>query len=126
MLLLADALALIKESHDPASGQTRIIHARRDEDGFELETLLLGRSFQEVQEGATEKTVMELITAIRSNLASQVTGSPEFQSKIRDSMLARIESIKSLLPPRLVEVEMVQWNAAARDAMKTIRGEAEL
>ena len=69
---------------------------------------------------------MELITAIRSNLASQVTGSPEFQSKIRDAMLARIESIKSLLPPRLVEVDMVQWNAAARDAMKILRGEAEL
>lgn len=126
VLLLADALALIKENSDPASGQTRIIHARRDNDGFELEPLVLGRSFPEVLDGATEKTVMELITAIRSNLASQVTGSPEFQSKIRDAMLARIESIKSLLPPRLVEVDMVQWNAAARDAMKTIRGEAEL
>lgn len=126
VMLLAQALSIVTESRDPQSGQQRIVLARKDADGFDMEPLVLGKTLASAVDDATEKTVYELKQAVVTRARQLPLLDEAEQARIRNAMIAVIDALKAATGKGADDPEIMVWNTAAREAMRFVRKEAEL
>ena len=123
VVLLAEALGLLREEADPATGATVLMHVRVDADGFELDRVRLGRDPAEAVELARERLLHDLFDQVRLELVARAGQGVAAQNALRDAMLRRIELLRSATAFDERDQVSRAWNEAARVAMKLVRQE---
>lgn len=126
ILLLGEALGVVQERVSPSTGQSQIIVARKDADGFDLQPIELGRSFVAALEDVTEKTLFEIRQTLLPLLKPPRYASEDERTGLRDALQKRLDAIKQERLGDTQDPEFVAWNNAARDVMKIARREGEL
>lgn len=123
VVLLAEALGLLRHEPEPLTGAPVLVHVSLDADGFEIARVRLGRDPLEAVDQARERVLHDLFDEVCAELQSGRHGSPEAIAGLRDRMRDRIEMLRRQSPPTQWDTISRDWNEAAREAMKLIRQE---
>ena len=123
VVLLAEALGLLRHEPEPLTGTPVLVHVRLDEDGFELDRVRLGRDPLEAVDQARERVLHDLFDEVCAALQSGHHADAGALARLRDTMRERIETLRRQSPPAQWDTISRQWNEAAREAMKLIRQE---
>jgi len=126
ILLLGDALDLVVQSTNQATGQQQLVILRKDDDGFDMEPILLGKSLLQALDKVTEKIVSDLRDAILEKIRPPKFSREEDLVALREKLQSLVATIKAELNGDTTHSEFVAWNQAARDVMKIARKEVEL
>lgn len=121
VVLLAEALGLLREEVDPLSGLPLLQHVRLDEDGFELDRVRLGQGPVDAVEQARERVLHELFDEVSAALLDPARQTAEAHARLRDAMRERIERLRTRSPAAQWDTINRDWNEAARAAMKLVR-----
>lgn len=126
VVLLAEALGLLREEIDPRDGRPVLLHVRLDDDGFELDRVRFGRCPIETVEQAESRAQVlhDLFDEVNATLALRDRQSPQTQAELRDVMHRRIDVLRTQSPPGHWDTINREWNEAARAAMRLVRQEA--
>lgn len=123
VVLLAEALGLLREETDPVSSGPVLLHVRLDEDGFELDRVCLGSGPEQAVEQARERLLHDLYDEVAATLRLRGLQQPHAQVELRDAMRRRIDQLRAQAAPEQRDVVGREWNEAARAAMKLARQE---
>jgi len=126
VLLLGEALGVVRQRVSPATGQPQIIIGRKDADGFDLEPIMLGKNFISALEEISERDLYELRQTLRPLLKPPRFSREEEKNDALAVFIARVDAIKGDRLDDVQDSEVVAWNQAARDSMKIVRREKEL
>jgi hypothetical protein len=124
VVLLAEALGLLREEPDPLGGGPVLLHVRLDEDGFELDRVWLGGSPAEAVEQARDRVLHDLHDEVTAALRGRDMQQATAQAELRDAMRQRIERLRAQAAPEQRDAISREWNEAARAAMKLVRQES--
>jgi hypothetical protein len=126
VVLLAEALGLLREEVDPRDGRPALLHVRLDEDGFELDRVRFGHGpIEAVGEASSREQVLhDLFDEVNAALATRDRQSPSAQAALRDAMHRRIDLLRTQSPPGQWDTINREWNEAARAAMRLVRQES--
>ncbi len=125
-LLLGEALGVVAQRSSPATGQMQVLIFRKDADGFELEPVVLGKSFIAALDEITEKSLYELKQTLNPLMKPPRYAREEELTELRDKLQARLAVIKGERLDDANDPEFVAWSHAAREVMKIARRESEL
>jgi hypothetical protein len=125
VVLLAEALGLLREEIDPRDGRPVLLHVRLDDDGFELDRVRFGRCPIETVEQAESRAQVlhDLFDEVNATLALRDRHAPQTQAALRDVMHRRIDVLRTQSPPEHWDTINREWNEAARAAMRLVRQE---
>lgn len=124
VLLLAVAFGILTQTQGGAGGKGEWVIARKDEDGFDLPPVVLGASLDTAVENISERELGDLKRSVSERLEAALRSREDAVSAARDAIQARIAAIKQECNDNIQSQEYIAWSAAARDAMKVMRGEA--
>jgi len=124
VVLLAEALGLLRPEPDPVSALPVLVHVRLDDDGFEIGRVRLGRDLVEAVERASERVLHDLHDDVCAGLKTSLHATPAAVAQLRDTMRDRIEALRRQSLPTQWDAISRDWNEAAREAMKLIRQES--
>jgi hypothetical protein len=126
ILLLGEALGALTQRANPATGQLQIVISRKDTDGFEIEPIVLGKTFAAALESISEKILHDLKQTILPQIKPPHFAREEELTALRDTLQYRLSEIKSEHHDDSLHPEYIAWSQAARDVMKITRREMEL
>lgn len=126
IVLLAEALGLLREEIDPRDGRPVLLHVRLDDDGFELDRVRFGRCPIETVEQAESRAQVlhDLFDEVNATLALRDRHAPQTQAELRDAMHRRIDVLRTQSPSEHWDTINREWNEAARAAMRLVRQES--
>ncbi len=125
-LLLALALGLASTTRSRATGRDQLLMTRKDVDGFDLDPLVLGADLLDAAENLGEGDYFIVREGVGGVLTQGRLVSDEDRAAARDVIQRAIEHVRAARGADSADLEVVAWNAAAREAMRVIRREAQL
>jgi hypothetical protein len=126
VLLVGEALGVVREATNPATGKSQVTVTRKDADGFDLEPIRLGASFIQALDEITEKDLYDLRQALVPLLKPPRLAREEEMAGLREKLQMRLAAIKAERFDNDQDPEYIAWNQAAREVMKIARREKEL
>ena len=125
VLLTAVVLGAVTAGRNRTTGREQLLLLRRDEDGFDLDPLVLGSGLGDAAENLGEGDYYTLRETVAGALAQGRLVNDADRTVARDGIAAAVDKVRGDRGGDPTDPETAAWSAAAREAMKIIRRERE-
>lgn len=121
-VLLAKALGFIHEGRNPATGADEVLLVTKDEDGFDKDPVLLGRTFVESADNINLENVHTIRTLCETTLAGADYVHKDRLAELQKAVLRDVEVVKAAAGGNVLDQTYRRFLDAGRRAAAILKG----
>ena len=120
-IIIASVLKMVKEYTDPQTGRTELLMQIKDEDGFDIEPIRLGKQLTEATDRIDLNEVEILMQEVNKRLVNEFQHVDK-QKELKKKVSAKVDEIKQERSGNLNDPIYKSFNEAGRVAVNLING----
>lgn len=123
LVLLARAMGFVREGLNPATGLAEALIVTKDDNGFDNDPVILGKSFQDAAETLDMHALSELRKAVNAALAGPLYVHEDQRSELTRKVLASVEEVKASVGGNVLDSKYKRFLDAGKAAVKLMQRE---